>query len=169
MGSKIATGAVGTAQLASNVLTSINQGVTAYNNKAAAPRLYNFGVVQPSGKMTAGSIISSYTVSDACNIATAKIFLNGCAFNLSGGNTNVNNLLATAGTIPAQYRPSISQETLIYVVGGDSGRGVCLFYAAVNTDGKIGIYHTNYADLSHTADVYAVAMLVWYYGEQRQN
>lgn len=168
-GSKIAAGSVGNAQLSSNVLTNINKGVTAYNDITAAPLLYNLPTAQPSGKMTAGSISSNYVVSDACNIAIAKIFLNGCAFNLSGGNTGASNPLATAGTIPAQYCPSITQESLIYVVDGNSSQDVCLFYASVNQNGQLGIYHTNYSDLSQTADVYAVAQLVWYYGEQRQN
>lgn len=171
MGSKIATGAVGTAQLASNVLTSINQGVTAYSNNTAAPRLYTFDPLKPSGKMTAGTIYSHYVVSEACNIAIAKLTLSGCSFNLSGGNTGVENLLATVGTIPSQYRPSVNQDALCYVVGGSTLTGVCLFYATVNSNGQLGIYHTNYTQdaISHTQDVYANVHLVWYYGEQRQN
>lgn len=171
MGSKIATGAVGTAQLASNVLTDINQGVSAYTSNTSAPRLYTFDALQPSGKMTAGTIYSHYVVSEACNIATAKLTLAGCAFNLSGGNTGSSNQLATVGTIPAQYRPSVNQDALCYVVGGTTLTGVCLFYATVNESGQLGIYHVNYTKdaISQTESIYASVNLVWYYGDQRQN
>ena len=171
MGSKIATGAVGTAQLASDVLASINQGVTAYSGNTAAPHLYTFDPLQPSGKMTAGAIYGNYVVSDACNIATAKLTLSGCAFNLSGGNTGSTNQLATVGTIPAQYCPSVEQNALCYVAGGPTLTGVCLFYAVVSPSGQLGIYHINYTKdaIAQTQDVYANVQLVWYYGEQRQN
>lgn len=171
MGSKIATGSVGNAQLASSVLASINQGVSAYTNNTAAPRQYGFDALQPSGKMTAGTIYSNYVVSDACNIVTAKLSLAGCAFNLSGGNTSATEQLVTVGTIPAQYRPSTNNDTLCYVVGGNTLTGVCLFYATVNANGQLGIYHTNYTQdgITQTTDVYASVQLVWYYGAQRQD
>lgn len=171
MGSKIATGAVDNAQLASNVLASINQGVTAYNSNTATPRLYSLDELQPSGKMTAGTISSNYVVSDACNIATAKLALTGCTFNLGGRNTNVNDQLVTVATIPSQYRPSTSQECIFFVGSALTYPGVVLFYAAVSTNGELGIYHTTYTQetISQVTDVYGTAQLVWYYGEQRQS
>lgn len=172
MGSKIAVGSVGTANLATTVLASINQGVAAYSSNAANPRLYSFETLQPSGRVTTGSIASCYTVSEACRIATAKIDVNECVLDISGiGNTSASNMLVTVGTVPEQYRPSTSQSALFFVCGGPTRTGVCLLYAAINETGKLGFYHLNYTKdgISQTEPVYATANLVWYYGEQRQN
>lgn len=169
-GAKIVTGGINSAQLNQSILTNISQGVSAYAENHASPRLYRFADVSPKENMTAGMIYSTYTVSDACNLVTIKVALNNCAFNFSGGNTSPDEPLVTIGTIPSEYRPTTNFDTFIFVVSA-AGGGACLLYASVASSGKVGVYHTNYnlGQIPSTSDVYANAVICYYYGTVAQS
>lgn len=169
-GAKIVTGGINSAQLNQSILTNISQGVSAYTENHASPRIYRIPDVSPKEKMTAGVIYSTYTVSDACNLVIIKVSLNKCAFNFSGGNTSANDPLVTIGTIPTQYRPTTNFETLFFVISSADG-GACLMNASVNSSGKVGLFHTNYniGQIPNTTDVYGSAVICYYYGTVEQS
>lgn len=169
-GAKIATGGINSAQLNQSILTNISQGVSAYTENHSSPRVYRFPDISPKEGMTAGAIYSMYTVSDACNLVTIKVALNNCAFNFSGGNTSADEPLVTIGTIPAPYRPTTNFDTLLYVVSA-AGGGACLLNASVSSSGKVGVFHTNYniGQIPSTPDVYANAVICYYYGAVDQS
>ena len=169
-GAKIVTGGINSAQLNQSILTNISQVVSAYSENHSAPRLYRFPDVSPKEDMTACVIYSTYTVSDACNLVTIKVALNNCAFNFSGGNTSPDEPLVTIGTIPSQYRPTTNFDSFIFVVSA-AGGGACLLYASVTSSGKVGVYHTNYnlGQIPNTSDVYANAVICYYYGTVTQS
>ena len=170
-GAKIVTGGINSAQLNQAILTNISQGVSAYTENHTSPRLYRFPDVSPKEHMTSGTVYSTYTVSDACNLVTIKVALNNCAFDFSGGNTSADDPLITIGNIPSQYAPTAAFEVLLFVVGGSNASGLCLMYASIAPSGKIGIYHINY-DLGHitnTSEVFANAILCYYYGAVTQS
>lgn len=169
-GAKIATGGINSAQLNQSILTNISQGVSAYTENHSSPRLYRFPDVSPKENMTSGAIYSTYTVSDACNLVTIKVALNNCAFNFSGGNTSADEPLVTIGTIPTQYRPTTNFDTILFVVSA-AGGGACLLNASVSSSGKVGVFHTNYniGQIPNTSDVYANAVICYYYGTVAQS
>ena len=170
-GAKITTGGVNSAQLNQSILTNISHGVSAYTENHTPPRIYRFPDVTPKEKMTAGVIYSTYTVSDACNLVTIKVALNNCAFNFSSGNTSPDEPLVTIGTLPAQYRPTATFEVLLFAIGNNRASGLCLMYASITSSGKIGVYHTNYdlGQIPNASDVFANAVLCFYYGAETQS
>lgn len=169
-GAKIVTGGINSAQLNQSILTNISQGVSAYTENHTSPRLYRFPDVSPKEHMTSGTVYSTYTVSDACNLVTIKVALNNCAFNFSGGNTSPDEPLVTIGTIPSEYRPTTNFDTFIFVVSA-AGGGACLLYASVASSGKVGVYHSNYnlGQIPNASDVYANAVICYYYGTVAQS
>lgn len=169
-GAKIVTGGINSAQLNQSILTNISQGVSAYTENHSSPRVYRLPDTRPKEGMTAGVIYSTYTVSDACNLVCIKVALDNCAFDFKNGNTSADEPLVTIGTIPAQYRPMTTFDTLLFVVNG-TGEGACLMNASVNSSGKVGVFHTNYniGQIPNTTDVYANAVICYYYGTVTQS
>lgn len=160
----LAVGSVGSGNLASDVLTMVQQGAQAYTAVNAAPQLYRLPDYTTGQYLTGGVIYSNYVINSSAHTCQLKIDASGATFNLPATNTSLDSPLAALGTIPTQYRPASGYATMIYSQAGSDGYEV-VYFLGVSADGAVGIYHINSSG-TRSGEMWSRGTLLYTYGAQ---
>ena len=160
----LAVGSVGSANLASDVLTMMQQGAQAYTAVNAAPQLYRLPDYTTGQYLTAGVVYSNYVVNPSAHTCQLKIDASGVTLNLPTTNTSLESPLIALGTIPTQYRPASDYATIIWTQSGSDGYEI-VYFLGVSKDGAVGIYHIN-ASSARSGEMWSKGTLLYTYGAQ---
>lgn len=160
----LAVGSVDSGNLASAVLTMLQQGAQAYTAANAAPQLYRLPDYATGQYLTGGMIYSNYVINTSAHTCQLKIDASGATFNLPAANTSLDSPLVALGTIPTQYRPASDYATMIWSQSGSDGYEI-VYFLGVSRDGAVGIYHIN-ASSTRSGEMWSKGTLLYTYGAQ---
>lgn len=160
----LAVGSVDSGNLASAVLTMLQQGAQAYTAVNATPQLYRLPDYATGQYLTSGVIYSNYVINASAHTCQLKIDASGVKFNLPAANTSLDSPLVALGTIPTQYRPTSDYATMIWSQSGSDGYEI-VYFVGVSKDGAVGIYHINSSN-ARSGEMWSKGTLLYTYGAQ---